>query len=371
MISCMEKDYKRTSLYANHQKLNARIIQFAGWEMPVWYSGIIQEHLCVRNNVGIFDVSHMGEFYFEGPGALAFLNSMVTNDLSKVKDLQGQYNLLHTEDGGIVDDLIVYRVDEQHWFTVVNAGNIDKDWGWFQKFLPTDGSVTAINRSNDYSLFALQGPKVFNVLSDLGVTEAESMKPFRILDTKIYNNPVRIMSTGYTGEKGVEIMVANDIAPFMWDKIIEVGHSNEIMPIGLGARDTLRLEVCYSLYGHELDDTTSAWEAGLDWVVKMNKDKFNGKEFLAKQKETGINRKIGGFKIDKKYGAARQGAKIYDTNSKEIGYVTSGAYAPMLDESVALGYMPPELVTPGTQLFVDLRGDKFKVTTCELPFYKK
>lgn len=367
----MEKDHKRTSLYASHQKLNARIIQFAGWEMPVWYSGIIQEHLNVRQNVGIFDVSHMGEFYFEGPGALEFLNSMVTNDLAKVKDFQGQYNLLHTEEGGIVDDLIVYRVDEQHWFTVVNAGNIDKDWNWFQKFLPQDGSVKSINRSNDFSLFALQGPKAFSVLNDLGVPEAESMKPFRILDTKIYNNPVRVMSTGYTGEKGVEIMVSNDVAPFLWEKILEVGEPNGILPIGLGARDTLRLEVCYSLYGHELDDTTSAWEAGLDWVVKMNKAKFNGKDFLAKQKESGIKRKIGGFKIDKKYGTARQAAKIYDVDGNTIGHITSGAFAPMLDESVALGYMPPEIAVPGNTIFVDLRGEKFKVTTCELPFYKK
>jgi aminomethyltransferase len=365
----MNSDIKRTALFEEHKRLGARMIQFAGWEMPAWYSGIIDEHHAVRNRVGLFDLSHMGEVYFKGKGALDYLQYVTTNDLAKIGDGGCQYTLLATDEGGIVDDLIVYRESADVFFAVVNASNTAKDFDWFLKCKKGDVEIT--NVSDDLTLLAVQGPNSEGVLKTLGISDIASYAPFTLKRIRLRNNEIIVAATGYTGERGFELIMPNDSAKWFWNKLLEVGSQFGLVPIGLGARDTLRLEACYSLYGNEIDDTTSAWEGGLGWVVKLDKGDFIGKGFLVKQQAEGIKRKIAGFTTDRKNGAPRHGSKIYSTSGDEIGVVTSGSYSPSLEVSVGLGYLPPEMGKAGNKILVEIRNKRVQAETVKTPFYKR
>lgn len=363
--------YQRTPLYEKHLALGAKMIPFAGFEMPAWYDSVIAEHQAVRRAAGLFDVSHMGEFFISGPGALAYLNRLVTNDLARLRDGRAQYNLLHTEEGGIVDDLIVYRLSEERWFVVVNAANVSKDFAWFKKHLPDNG-VELTNQSERYSLLALQGPLAAEILAlaDPSLGEVAEMRPFRVVETEFRGLPATISTTGYTGERGFEIMVENQHAAEVFDRLLEAGAEKGLKPCGLGARDTLRLEVAYMLYGNDIDETTSAFEAGLDWVVKLEKDYFIGKNFLLRQKEEGITRKLSGLSLERRGPVPRHGSKVFDQRGSEVGYITSGSYSPTLDRVIALAYLPVELASPGNRVKVDVRGRSLQMTVVELPFYR-
>lgn len=365
----MASDIKRTALFEEHKRLGARMIQFAGWEMPAWYSGIVDEHLAVRNRVGLFDLSHMGEVYFKGKGALDFLQSITSNDLSKIGDGECQYTLLTTDEGGIVDDLIIYRESADFLSAVVNASNTAKDLDWF--LAHKKGDVEIANVSDDLSLLAVQGPSSEDVMKSLGIADVASYAPFTQKRLRFQNNEIVIAATGYTGERGFEIVMPNDSAKWFWTKLLDVGTKFGMVPIGLGARDTLRLEACYSLYGNELDDATSAWEAGLGWVVTLDKGDFVGKDYLVKQQADGIKRKIAGFTTDRKNGAPRHGSKIFTASGEKIGVVTSGSYAPALEVSVGLGYLPPGAGKPGNKILVEIRNKRVQAETVKIPFYKR
>jgi aminomethyltransferase len=340
------------------------MVPFAGYNMPVRYSSDIEEHMTVRNGVGVFDVSHMGEFKAEGPNALELIQRITSNDASKLVDGQAQYSCLPNETGGIVDDLIVYRIKENDYMIVVNASNIEKDWNWFSKY-NTKGA-TLKNLSDEYCLFAVQGPKAIAVLQKLTNTDLSAIKYYHFAIGEFANTPEVIMSnTGYTGAGGFEIYVKNHYAEKIWNAIFEAGKEENIKPIGLGARDTLRLEMGFCLYGNDIDDTTSPLEAGLGWITKFTKE-FTNSATLKKQKEQGVAKKLVGFKmIDK--GIPRHDYQIKDANGNVIGKVTSGTQSPLLSIGIGLGYVTTEFSGPGTEIFIDVRGRNLKAQVSKLP----
>lgn len=355
---------KKTPLYEEHLKLNAKMVPFAGWEMPVQYAGLVKEHEAVRTNAGLFDVSHMGEFEFGGSDALPFLNFLTANNVAKLVDGQAQYSLLCNKEGGIVDDILVYRLGENEYWMVVNASNIEKDWNWINQIARETGfkNLFIRNSSDETCLIALQGPKAKELL------DFSDLKPFHFKKLLLPNlkNEIMIARTGYTGEEGVEIFCKPAEGLILWRQLIEKGAT----PTGLGARDTLRLEACLSLYGHEITDETNPFEAGLSWVVKMEKENFVGKDALAKIRETGLKRKLVGFQmIDK--GIAREHYKTFSQGKKEIGYVTSGSYSPTSKQSIGLAYLPITLGSIGTKFNVDIRGTEKLAEVVATPFYKK
>ncbi len=360
-------ELKKVALNDIHEGLGAKMVPFAGYNMPVRYSSDKEEHHAVRNGVGVFDVSHMGEFVLEGPDALDLIQRVTSNDASKLVDGQAQYSCLPNEDGGIVDDLLVYRFNETKYMLVVNASNIDKDWDWISKY-NTKG-VTMKNVSDSHSLFAVQGPKAVEALQSLTSVNLSEIKfytfvvgPFAGVDFVI------ISATGYTGAGGFEIYVANEHAEKVWNAIFEAGKGFDIKPIGLGARDTLRLEMGYCLYGNDIDDTTSPLEAGLGWVTKFTKE-FTNSENLLKQKEEGVKRRLIGFKmIDK--GFPRSHYEIQDLDGNQIGEVTSGTLAPSLGYGVGLGYVTKENAKAGTEIQIAVRNRTLKAEVVKLPFYK-
>jgi aminomethyltransferase len=347
-----------------HIKLGAKMVPFAGYNMPVRYSSDIEEHMTVRNGVGVFDVSHMGEFKVEGPNALELIQRITSNDASKLVDGQAQYSCLPNDTGGIVDDLIVYRIKENDYMIVVNASNIEKDWNWFSKY-NTEGA-TLKNLSDKYCLFAVQGPKAIAVLQKLTTTDLSSIKYYHFAIGEFAKTPEVIMSnTGYTGAGGFEIYVKNEYAQKIWNSIFEAGKEENIKPIGLGARDTLRLEMGFCLYGNDIDDTTSPLEAGLGWITKFTKE-FTNSANLKKQKEQGVAKKLVGFKmIDK--GIPRHDYQIKDAKGSVIGKVTSGTQSPMLSIGIGLGYVTTEFSGPGTEIFIDVRGRNLKAIVSKLP----
>jgi aminomethyltransferase len=359
---------KNTALSDKHISLGAKMVPFAGYNMPVSYSGLNDEHATVRDAVGMFDVSHMGEFILKGPDALDLIQRVTSNDASVLVDGKAQYSCLPNENGGIVDDLIVYRVAENHYMLVVNASNIDKDWNWISKF-NTKG-VDMQNISDDTSLLAIQGPNALQTLqklTDVNLSEIPYYA-FRIGKFNGVDNVV-ISNTGYTGAGGFEIYFPNSAAEKMWDAIMEAGKEFGIKPIGLGARDTLRLEMGFCLYGNDIDDTTSPIEAGLGWITKFTKEFTNSKNILA-HKENGVSRKLIGFEmIDR--GIPRHDYEIIDAAGNLIGKVTSGTQAPTLQKGIGMGYVATEFAKPDAEIFVKVRDKALKAKVVKMPFLKK
>ncbi|MBL7843840.1 MAG: glycine cleavage system aminomethyltransferase GcvT [Cyclobacteriaceae bacterium] len=358
-------DIKQIPLNDLHVNLGAKMVPFAGFNMPVRYSSDIEEHMTVRKGVGVFDVSHMGEFTVKGPKALDLIQRVTSNDASKLVDRQAQYSCLPNDKGGVVDDLIVYKIKDEDYLLVVNAGNIDKDWNWISQH-NTQGADLK-NISDDICLFAVQGPKAVPTLQKLTKTDLSTIKYYHFALGEFAGVPDVIMSnTGYTGAGGFEIYVHKNHAEKVWYAIFEAGKEFDIKPIGLGARDTLRLEMGFCLYGNDIDDSTSPLEAGLGWITKFTKD-FTNAGNIKKQKEEGVKKKLVGFKmIDK--GIPRHDYLIKDATGNTIGKVTSGTMSPMLGIGIGLGYVTPELSSPGSEIFIDVRGRALKAEVCKTPF---
>jgi aminomethyltransferase len=347
-----------------HVKLGAKMVPFAGYNMPVRYSSDIEEHMTVRNSVGVFDVSHMGEFTLKGPNALDLIQRVTSNDASKLVGGQAQYSCLPNETGGVVDDLIVYKIKDDDYLLVVNASNIEKDWEWISKF--NSKSVDMKNISDDVCLFAVQGPVAAKVLQKLTNEDLGAIKYYHFCIGEFAGVPGVIMSnTGYTGAGGFEIYVAKEHALKVWNAIFETGKESNIKPIGLGARDTLRLEMGFCLYGNDIDDTTSPLEAGLGWITKFTKE-FTNSANLKKQKEEGVKKKLVGFKmIDR--GIPRHDYAIKDSSGNNIGKVTSGTMSPMLGIGIGLGYVTMAHSNPGSEIYIDVRGKMLKAGVNKLP----
>lgn len=358
---------KNTALTEKHITLGAKMVAFAGYNMPVQYEGINAEHATVRSTVGVFDVSHMGEFILKGENALDLIQRVTSNDASKLYDGKVQYSCLPNEDGGIVDDLLVYRIDEKTYMLVVNASNIDKDWNWIQKFNASD--VEMHNISDQTSLLAIQGPKAADALQSLTEIDLASMEYYSFKKGVFAGiDNVLVSATGYTGAGGFEIYFENKYADQIWDAIFEAGKEYGIKPIGLGARDTLRLEMGFCLYGNDIDDKTSPIEAGLGWITKFTKN-FTNSEALLAEKEAGIKRKLIGFEmIDR--GIPRHDYAIVDENGNQIGVVTSGTQSPSLQKAIGMGYVSKEFAKEGTEIYVDIRSNKIKAKVVKFPFYK-
>jgi aminomethyltransferase len=359
---------KNTALYNKHVALGAKLIPFAGYNMPVSYSGLNDEHLAVRNGVGVFDVSHMGEFKIKGPKALDLIQRVTSNDASKLTDGKVQYSCLPNDKGGIVDDLLVYRVNENEYYLVVNASNIEKDWNWIKKH-NTD-NVEMFDTSDSTSLLAVQGPKALATLQKLTKVDLSKMEYYTFtVGTMAGIDNVVISNTGYTGAGGFELYVSNENAEKMWDAVFEAGKEFGIKPIGLGARDTLRLEMGFCLYGNDIDDTTSPIEAGLGWITKFTKD-FTNRTEIEKHKTGGVSKKLVGFEmIDR--GIPRHDYQIADAKGNIIGKVTSGTQSPSLNKAIGMGYVKTELATPDSEIFILIRDKPIKAKVAKIPFLKK
>ncbi len=362
---------KRTPLYPAHEALGARLVEFGGWEVPVWYEGIQAEHDAVRSRVGLFDVSHMGEFVVFGHSAEAALQRILTNDLAELKIGEAQYTLMPNDSGGTVDDLLVYRLADDVFLLVVNASNIDKDRAWIQSHLP--GGAKLDDHSDSKALMALQGPRAPTVLAELSRIPVWSMDYYHFARGPVAECEALVSRTGYTGEDGFEIMVDSEDALEVWDAILAAGEPHGILPAGLGARDSLRLEACMALYGHELDDETSAIEAGLKRFVSLDKSGIEGGiiggERMRLELADGAARKLVGLEITGR-GVARQGYEIL-ANGEPVGVVTSGTVSPTLDKAIALGYVPPSHGKLGTELEIDVRGRTVAATVVRRPFYSR
>lgn len=336
--------------------------------MPVQYIGLREEHDNVRNNVGLFDVSHMGEVRFKGPKALETLEWLTTNDVSKLNDGEAQYSLLPNDQGGLVDDIIVYCLKKNEDYLVcVNASNKDKDFAWMSKH---NKGADVTDESDLWGQIAIQGPKALELCDRVFGFKVSDMKPFTVQASQFQNHKIMIATTGYTGEKGCEVFVEASGTPDLWMHLLEQGKDLGIMSIGLGARDTLRTEMKYSLYGHEIDDTTNPYEAGLGWVIKPAKKDFMGKALIVGKKESGLSKNLVGFKMLEK-GIPRQGYSLFSFDNKEIGKVTSGTHSPTLDEPIGIAYIDLAYAKEGTEFQLDIRGRKVKAVVCKTPFIQK
>ena len=360
---------KKLALHDKHLALGGKMVPFAGFEMPVQYEGVNVEHETVRNDVGVFDVSHMGEFLLTGPEALDLIQKVTTNDASTLTIGRAQYSCMPNGKGGIVDDLIIYRIKEEQYLLVVNASNIEKDWDWISSHNNFD--VEMRNLSDDYSLLAIQGPKAVEAMQSLTSVDLSAIKyyhfevgPFAGIEHVI------ISATGYTGSGGFEIYCKNDEVAQVWDKVFEAGADFGIKPIGLAARDTLRLEMGFCLYGNDIDDTTSPLEAGLGWITKLAKDDFIDKDFLAKQKEEGVQRKLVAFEMVDR-GIPRHDYEINDADGNVIGRVTSGTMSPSMKKAIGLGYVTLDHASVDSEIYINIRNKGVKAQVVKLPFYKK
>jgi aminomethyltransferase len=356
---------KNTALTSKHIALGAKMVPFAGYNMPVQYAGINVEHDTVRKAVGVFDVSHMGEFILKGDKALDLIQKVTSNDAAKLHDGKVQYSCLPNEDGGIVDDLLVYRIDEKTYMLVVNASNIEKDWNWISKY--NDMGVDMKDISDRTTLLAIQGPKAAEALQSLTDVDLGSMEYYTFKKGKFAGvDNVVISATGYTGAGGFEIYFDNAHADEIWDKVFAAGEKFGIKPIGLGARDTLRLEMGFCLYGNDIDDTTSPLEAGLGWITKFNKE-FTNSDNLQKQKAEGVTKKLVGIEmIDR--GIPRHDYEITDADGNTIGKVTSGTQSPSLQKPIGMGYVKTEFAKEGTEIFIKIRDNQIKATVVKPPF---
>jgi len=359
---------KKTTLYNTHLNLNAKMTPFGGYEMPVQYSGVTKEHLAVRKGVGVFDVSHMGEFMVSGPKAFGLLQYICSNDISKISIGKAQYNYFPNEIGGIVDDLIVYRLEEEKYLLVVNASNIEKDWKWVQKHNVDFGAVVE-DQSEETALLAIQGPKAIEAMQQLTSAPLTEL-PFYSHTTATFAGceNTLIATTGYTGAGGLEIYLPSSKAPEVWDAIMKAGADFDILPAGLAARDTLRLEMGYCLYGNEINDTTSPLAAGLNWVTKLDTGTYNA-DHLINQKKEGTPEKLVGFVL-KNRGIPRAGYSIVNQNSERIGAVTSGTQSPILSQGIGLGYVSSNYAKPGTQIAIQIRDKESLAEVVKLPFIK-
>lgn len=359
---------KKVPLNDLHESLGAKMIEFAGFQMPVRYSSDRAEHLAVRNNVGVFDVSHMGEFLLKGERALELIQKLCTNDASKLSIGKAQYTCMTNEHGGIIDDLLIYRLAEDEYMMVVNAANIEKDWAWIQKN-NTEG-VYLQDISTDTCLFAVQGPNAVKVLQKISSVDLSEIPYYSFVKNSIGGvAEVIISATGYTGAGGFELYVHRDFAEKLWRSIFDGGKEFNIQPVGLGARDTLRLEMGYCLYGNDIDDTTTPIEAGLGWITKFTKQ-FTASDVLQKQKQEGVKRKLVGFKMESR-GIPRKDYTIINHDGKTIGRVTSGTISPMLNIGIGLGYVENAYAQVDTEIFIQIRNQAEKARVSKLPFYDK
>ena len=355
----------RTPLFDKHAELGAKMVPFAGYEMPIQYEGIVAEHRAVRNSAGLFDLSHMGEFFFKGRGAGSTLDRLVSSDIAGLAVGQARYGLLTNERGTIVDDVIVYRISDGEYMMVVNAANIAKDRAHVLAHLDQD--VALDDRSYATALVAIQGPRAAEILAAQTDADVKSLPSFGVTHGRAAGARATLARTGYTGEDGFEVFVANADAPKVWDALLETGRQNGIKPIGLGARDTLRLEARFSLYGNDIDETTDPIEAGLGWTCKLDKD-FTGRDVIAAKKAAGPKRKIAGLVVEG--GVARHGHEVTE-NGEVVGRVTSGTYGPTVEKNIALAYVPTPLSKVGTTLGVRIRGKDVPATVVKTPFYSR
>ncbi len=356
---------KATALKSKHEALGAKMVEFAGWNMPIQYEGLTIEHKNVRENVGVFDVSHMGEIMVSGPKALETLQWTTTNDVSKLKAGEAQYSLFPNAKGGIVDDLIVYCLKpNEKYLLCVNASNTDKDFAFLKE---NNRGAELENQSSQWGQLAVQGPKAMMLIKDIFGKDYATLPSFNFCEIKFAGKICYMARTGYTGEDGVEIFVPWQSTESLWQEILDKGKTYSIKPIGLAARDTLRTEMKYSLYGHEIDDDSNPYEAGLGWVVKPSAKDFLGKNQILSKKEAGLKKKLIGFKLIDR-GIPRAGYSLFSFDNKEIGKVTSGTVSPMLNESIGIGYVATELANEGSEIFVDIRGKKVKAKVVKTPF---
>jgi aminomethyltransferase len=366
------EDLKKTPLNAVHRQLGGKMVDFGGWDMPVQYpAGVIEEHMRTRTAAGLFDVSHMGEIWVEGPDAIAFVNRITTNDVSKLADGQAHYSALTNENGGIVDDLLVYRFGPEKLLLVVNASTTDKDWAWITSH-KGDDDIALTNASADYCQIAVQGPKAESILQGLADVDLKEIKYYWFTTGHVDGVEAIISRTGYTGEDGFEVYAAPEFAEQLWSKLLEAGRFGEaegILPAGLAARNTLRLESAMSLYGHELSDEISPLESGLGWITKLQKGEFIGRDALADQKEKGVTRKLAGFEMVDR-GIARDGFDVY-VGEEKVGYVTSGGPAPFLKKNIGLALLPPQFANIGQEIKIDVRGKLLTAAVIETPFYRR
>jgi aminomethyltransferase len=364
----MSAALRRTPLHDRHVAAGARLVEFAGWEMPVQYRGVIDEHRAVRSAAGLFDVSHMGEFRVAGPGAEAFVQGLTPNDVSQLAPGRAHYSALLGHEGTFLDDLLVYRVADDEIMIVVNASNVGSDFAWVAGF-PREGA-TLEDVSDRYALLALQGPKAAEILAPLTGVELGAIKYYRFAAGEVLGRRALVSRTGYTGEDGFELYLDPGDAPAVWDGLLERGAPLGLEPVGLGARDTLRLEAGMALYGHEIDATTTPWDAGLDWIVKLGKGDFVGRGALEAARADGPpRRRLVGFEVEGR-GIARQGHRLL-AGGREVGHVTSGTFSPTFERALGMAYVESALAAPGTAIEIDVRGKSVPARVAALPFYKR
>ena len=368
-----ESELKKTPLNAVHRGLGGRMVDFGGWDMPVQYgAGVIDEHMRTRTGAGLFDVSHMGEIWVDGRGAIDFVNSLTTNDVTKLVDGQAHYSALTNETGGVVDDLLVYRFAEEKLMLVVNAATTEKDWDWITAHHTDADDCDLTNASGDFCQIAVQGPDALGIVQQLTETELSSIGYYHFTEGWVDGIESIISRTGYTGEDGFEIYAAPDCAERLWNKLLETGSYGSdggILPCGLAARNTLRLESAMSLYGHELGDDITPLEANLGWITKLQKGEFIGSAALLRQKKEGLTRKLAGFEMIEP-GIARDGFDVY-VGDEKVGTVTSGSPAPFLKKNIGLAFLPPEFTNIGQEIKIDVRGKHLKAQVVPTPFYKR
>ena len=365
-------ELRKTALNDVHRAMGGRMVEFGGWDMPVQYpAGTMAEHLRTRTHAGLFDVSHMGEIDVRGPDAIPFVNRLVSNDATKLVDGQAQYSALTTPEGTVIDDLLVYRLAEDHLLLIVNAGTTDKDWDWIKSHYQND-DVELRNASAEYCQIALQGPDAISILQKLTDVPLSEIKYYHFRYAPVDTVPSIISRTGYTGEDGFEVYAPPDKAEQLWKRILDAGNfgsDDGVLPCGLAARNTLRLEAGMCLYGHEIDENTTLLEANLGWIAKLNKTDFIGREALAKQKEAGIKRKLVGFEVTDR-GIARDGQDIL-IDRQCVGRVTSGSPAPFLKKNIGMAYVPVDFADAGQRIQIDVRGKLLAAEIVPLPFYKR
>ena len=366
---------QKTPLHDRHVAAGAKMVDFAGWEMPVQYSGVIEEHRAVREAAGLFDVSHMGEVRVSGPGAEDFLQFLTPNDITKLTPGRAQYNALLTERGTYIDDLLIYRLDEQDYMIVVNAANATKDHAWIRDHAEDHEGVDVEDVSARTALIALQGPKAVEILRPLAELEGSDEDPaaairfYRFGRGTVDGVEAILSRTGYTGEDGFELYLDPEEAPRVWDRLLEAGEDHGLIPAGLGARDTLRLEAGLALYGHEIDDTVTPWEAGLGWTVKLEAGDFVGRDALIEQKESGVERKLLGFEVEGR-GIAREGHRVLH-GDEPVGHVASGTWSPTFEKALGTCFVPTALAEPGGEVVLEVRKRRLDARLVKMPFYKR